>query len=161
MTDKTKYCTNLNVSHLHFILSFLKDVSQSCQNCINPSALHATDRHASEFKHEFPQSENTHTFFFFYPSPEVLKSTDRLVPESRLPEIDMTCWGFDWNRTSRGRQPPIFAKYNEGFERTQAIFHNWNMYLTVQMKMCLSNPNCLLGHLHMDYPHVPTSIWIW
>lgn len=158
MTDKSKYCTNLNVSHLHFILSFHKDVSQSCQNGINPSALHATDRHTSEFKHEFPQTENTHTFLSITWS---FKKHWQTRACEQASEIDMTCWGFDWNRTSRGTQPPIFAKYNEGFERTQAIFHNWNMHLTVQMKMCPSNPNCLFGHLHMAYPHVPTSIRIW
>ncbi len=73
---------------LLFLLIFLKDVSQSCQNCINPSALHAAGRRASEFKHEFPESENTQTF---YPSPEALKSSDRLVAENRLTEIDVTC----------------------------------------------------------------------
>lgn len=84
------------------------------------------------------------------------------MPESRLPEIDMSCWGFDWPRTSRGRQTPIFAKYNGGFERTQAIFDNWNMDLTVlQMKMCPSNRNSLFGHLVMDYPHVSISIRVW
>lgn len=160
MTDTTKYSTNLIASHLLFILSFLKDVSQSCQNCTNPSALHSmlpTDTLASSNMNFHNWRTQT-----FYQSPEALKSADRLVPESRLPEIDMSCWGFDWTRPSRGRQPPIFAKYNGGFERTQAIFDNWNMDLTVlQMKMCPSYRNSLFGHLVMNYPHVPISIRVW